>query len=207
MRRYLWHLAIVIVVLLSVTPANFARADHTDYHFWFAPPTAGAGNNAYLEQSWHENSKGLDWTAGGNYTTYLRGWGASSDGSSTPRAYVVLDDTYQLSGCKSVWADVYDLGDNWLDSVGYVHTEDMEFTGSHNLLFSSSWPLNSDRTVSTMVDPDNQGCPWEGIHVHETHYGTGHIEVSRNDCGTYCGSSSGNFWNTDWENWTRSFAW
>ena len=160
MRRYLRHLVILIILVLSVTPADFASADHTDSNFWFAPPTAGAGNNAYLEQSWHENNKGLDWTAGGNYTTYLRGWGASSDSSSTVRAYVVLDDSYQLSGCKSVWADVYDLGDNWLDSVGYVHTEDMQFTGSHNLVFSSSWqcsPLRGRLWKITQKLPGGSG--------------------------------------------------
>ena len=194
---------LVLAVVVST-----AGAHHRSRHFWFAPPASSDSNWARLTQLWHgAGNAALDWVSpSGETVVYLRGWGASPDGSATVRAYVTLSTDFQPSNCYTVWADVYDAASGaWEASVGYVHTWYPQFSGRHDLYFANYWHFNPGRGVSVMVGQDREGCPWQGTHVHETH-APNLAEIALNQCGTYC-TTLGDYWNTEWANWTRAFAW
>ena len=172
MRRFL--LALGLAVLVGFLVGAFSpRESSASYgvRFYFQPP---AGTSwAELHCGWHDAcvepfnpDTGLDW--GPAWTAYFRFRGYNHYSPPVQEAITYNSFFMYNNVCQAVQAKIYDAF--WVTHKGdmrYVHTKDPASPGF--VMSARSRGVYGSAAISTMVSSEGSGCPWLGVHVHETH--------------------------------------
>lgn len=229
MRRAMKGIALFITATAILIGQASSGVASTGYRFEFAPGAGVKGANVQIETGWHTSNRGLDFTAGSDYSVYLRGWGVSPYSTVTSPARAIFYDELSLSNCYRARADIWLLSyDEEPDPSKYKGT--MFFThvnlGSSNpgvavLNHSSSGTWNQIYVGQTVAE-DHPVCrannAWRGRHLHQEMgsqskwgaTGTGTWErntsVYPNDP-NYTVCPCGTVKNDNRSNWTHKLIW